>query len=564
MIRSLTIKNYALISSLDMRFHNGFSVITGETGAGKSILLGAISLLLGQRAETRMIKTGESRCIIEAEFDLTGYGMEAFFEHYELDFDGHSCIIRRELTATGKSRAFINDTPAQVAQLRELGDQLIDIHSQHQNLLLANADFQLSVLDIIARDEEQKTAYKQAFDHFQETCSELKEAEIRLSRIRDDEEFIRFQLQQLDELRLEAGQQEELEQEAQLLEHAEEIRTALWTASNLMHGDDQMSMGVIASLREAQHQLNGVASLLPSADELSTRINSCLIELKDIVSELDNQADVIDVDPTRLEKVNEWLSAFYAALKKHHAADEAELINIAAQYREQLEQIDNSDDHLRQLQHQRQQAYDAVMTQALVLSKLRQKAAKEIESQLRERLAPLGIPHVRFSVEIAQRQEPTATGIDQVDFLFSANKNTPLQRIADVASGGEIARVMLSIKALISSAVQLPTIIFDEIDTGVSGQIAERMALMMKEMGDGGRQVISITHLPQIAAIGTHHYRVYKQDDADGTTSHIEELDSEQRVNELAHMLSGAALTEAAIQNARALLQNNSLHQTKE
>lgn len=556
MIRSLTIQNYALIASLDMRFHSGFSVITGETGAGKSILLGAIGLLLGQRAETRMIKTGASRCVIEAEFDLTGYGMEPFFEHHELDFDGHACIIRRELTATGKSRAFINDTPAQVSQLRELGDQLIDIHSQHQNLLLANTDFQLSVLDIIARDENQKTAYAQAFNTFQQTCRELEEAEKRLAQIRDDEEFIRFQLQQLDELGLEEGRQEEMEQEAQLLEHAEEIRTALWTASKLMQGDEQMNMGVVAALREAQHQLNGVVSLLPSAEELSTRLDSCLIELKDIEGELDSAADNVDVNPTRLEKVNEWLSAFYSALKKHHAADEAALIAIAEQFREQLEQIDNSDDQLQQLKQQRQQAFEAVMTHARKLSQMRQQAAKEVESQLRERLAPLGIPNVRFSVDISQRQEPTVTGIDQVDFLFSANKNTPLQRIADVASGGEIARVMLSLKALISSAVQLPTIIFDEIDTGVSGQIAERMALMMKEMGDGGRQVISITHLPQIAAIGTHHYRVYKQDDTEGTTSHIEELDAEQRVNELAHMLSGAALTEAAIQNARALLQN--------
>ena len=556
MIRSLTIQNYALIASLDMRFHSGFSVITGETGAGKSILLGAIGLLLGQRAETRMIKTGASRCVIEAEFDLTGYGMEPFFEHHELDFDGHACILRRELTATGKSRAFINDTPAQVSQLRELGDQLIDIHSQHQNLLLANTDFQLSVLDIIARDDYQKTAYAQAFNTFQQTCRELEEAEKRLAQIRDDEEFIRFQLQQLDELGLEEGRHEEIEQEAQLLEHAEEIRTALWTASKLMQGDEQMNMGVVAALREAQHQLNGVVSLLPSAEELSTRLDSCLIELKDIEGELDSAADNVDVNPTRLEKVNEWLSAFYSALKKHHAADEAALIAIAEQFREQLEQIDNSDDQLQQLKQQRQQAFEAVMTHARKLSQMRQQAAKEVESQLRERLAPLGIPNVRFSVDIRQRQEPTATGIDQVDFLFSANKNTPLQRIADVASGGEIARVMLSLKALISSAVQLPTIIFDEIDTGVSGQIAERMALMMKEMGDGGRQVISITHLPQIAAIGTHHYRVYKQDDTEGTTSHIEELDAEQRVNELAHMLSGAALTEAAIQNARALLQN--------
>ncbi len=555
MIRSLSIQNYALIAALDIRFHSGFSVITGETGAGKSILLGAIGLLLGQRAETRMIKAGASRCVIEAEFDLTGYGMEPFFERHELDFDGHACIIRRELTATGKSRAFINDTPAQVSQLRELGDQLIDIHSQHQNLLLANEDFQLSVLDIIAHNDSERTAYAKAFDNYQQVCRQLKEAEQQIARIHDDEDFIRFQLQQLQELDLEEGRQEELEQEAQLLEHAEDIHSALWSASNLMQGDDRTSMGVVSALHEAQRQLDSIASLLPSAEELSARLDSCIIELKDIQSELDSEVDCVDDDPDRLEKINEWLSAFYAALKKHHVSDEAALMDLERQYGEQLEQIDNSDDQLQQLQQQRKQAYDTVMTHARKLSKQRQQAARQVESQLRERLAPLGIPNVQFSVEVSQRKEPTANGLDQVNFLFSANKNSPLQRIADVASGGEIARVMLSLKAMISGAVQLPTIIFDEIDTGVSGQIAERMALMMREMGDGGRQVISITHLPQIAAIGQHHYRVYKQDDAEGTTSHIEELDTEQRVNELAHMLSGAALTEAAIQNARALLQ---------
>ncbi len=557
MIRSLSIQNYALIASLDMEFHRGFSVITGETGAGKSILLGAIGLLLGQRAETRMIKTGTSRCIIEAEFDLTGYGMDDFFACHELDFDGSNCIIRRELTATGKSRAFINDTPAQVTQLRELGNRLIDIHSQHQNLLLTDEDFQLSVLDILAHDDLERSAYAQRFEAYQQVCRSLEEAEKQINQIHDDEDFIRFQLQQLESLQLAEGRQEEMEQEAKLLEHAEEIRSALWTASNVMQGDGQMNQGIIAALREIQHQLNAIASILPTADEMTARIDSCLIELKDIDGELDSAAESVEVDPERLEKVNEWLSSFYAVMKKHHAADEAALIETERQFREQLERIDNNDEHLQQLRQQRQQAYDAVMEQANVLSELRQQVARTVEQQLQQRLAPLGIPNVRFSVKIEQRKEPSVSGLDQVDFLFSANKNSTLQSIAEVASGGEIARVMLSLKAMISGAVQLPTIIFDEIDTGVSGHIAEAMALMMKEMGDGGRQVIAITHLPQIAAIGAHHYRVYKQDEAEETTSHIEELNTEQRVNELAQMLSGAALTEAAIQNARVLLDNN-------
>lgn len=556
MIQSLSIKNYALIEQLDIDFHRGFSVITGETGAGKSILIGAIGLLLGQRAETRMIKAGESRCVIEAVFDLTDYGMDDFFVRHDLDFDGHTCIIRRELTASGKSRAFINDTPAQVNQLRDLGNRLIDIHSQHQNLLLTTEDFQLSVIDTLAHDETLLKAYSQAFNDYQQACRQLEEAQQRLDHLHDDEEYLRFQLQQLDELELQEGRQEEMEQEAQMLEHAEEIRTALWTASNLIQGDGEMNAGVISALRETQHQLSAVAAMLPAAEELATRVNSCLIELKDIEGELDSAAEHVEVDPSRLDKVNEWLSAFYAALKKHHAADEAALISVAAQYREQLEQIDTSDEQLQLLEQRRKQALETVMGFGEELTQIRHQYAREVENQLHERLAPLGIPNVRFKVEISQTPMPTPTGFNKVEFLFSANKNTPLQPVADVASGGEIARVMLSLKAMLSGAVQLPTIIFDEIDTGVSGQIAERMALMMKEMGDGGRQVISITHLPQIAAIGAHHYRVFKQDEADSTTSHIEELDTEQRVIELAHMLSGAELTEAAKQNARALLQN--------
>ncbi len=556
MIQSLSIKNYALIEQLDIDFHRGFSVITGETGAGKSILIGAIGLLLGQRAETRMIKAGESRCVIEAVFDLTDYGMDDFFVRHDLDFDGHTCIIRRELTASGKSRAFINDTPAQVNQLRDLGNRLIDIHSQHQNLLLTTEDFQLSVIDTLAHDETLLKAYSKAFNDYQQACRQLEEAQQRLDHLHDDEEYLRFQLQQLDELELQEGRQEEMEQEAQMLEHAEEIRTALWTASNLIQGDGEMNAGVISALRETQHQLSAVAAMLPAAEELATRVNSCLIELKDIEGELDSAAERVEVDPSRLDKVNEWLSAFYAALKKHHAADEAALISVAAQYREQLEQIDTSDEQLQLLEQRRKQALETVMGFGEELTQIRHQYAREVENQLHERLAPLGIPNVRFKVEISQTPMPTPTGFNKVEFLFSANKNTPLQSVADVASGGEIARVMLSLKAMLSGAVQLPTIIFDEIDTGVSGQIAERMALMMKEMGDGGRQVISITHLPQIAAIGAHHYRVFKQDEADSTTSHIEELDTEQRVIELAHMLSGAELTEAAKQNARALLQN--------
>lgn len=556
MIRALKIENYALITSLEIQFHRGFSVITGETGAGKSILLGAIGLLLGQRAETRMIKTGAKRCLIEATFDVSDDGLDDFFTRHDFDFDGHTCIIRRELTATGKSRAFINDTPAQVTQLRELGAQLIDIHSQHQNLMLDSEDFQLSVLDTLAHDETQRANYTLLFRRYQQACSEVEMAEKELEQNRQDEDYLRYQLQQLDELQLEEGRQEAMEQEEQMLSHAEEIRTALWAADSLMQGDRNMTQGVISTLHDVESQLRSIASMMSGADELLTRLDTCLIELKDIENEMSAQAERIDVDPARLETIDNWLSHFYAALKKFHVNDEAALMTLSDQFRQKLANIDSGDDYLQQLRQQRQAAYDLLMQHATELTALRQQAAQLVEQQMHELLIPLGIPNVHFSVIMQQRQEPTATGIDQVEFLFSANKNSPQQRIAEVASGGEIARVMLALKAMISGAMKLPTIIFDEIDTGVSGHIAERMALMMRQMGNGGRQVISITHLPQIASVGTHHYHVYKKDEEDGTTSHIEELDAEQRVNELAHMLSGAQLTTAAIENARVLLQN--------
>jgi len=556
LLLSLSIKNYALISELHIEFERGFSVITGETGAGKSILLGAIGLLLGGRAETRMLKTGAKRCTIEAEFNLKGYHMDAFFEENDIDFDGESCIIRRELTDAGKSRAFINDTPAQVTQLRALGNQLIDIHSQHQNLLLGQEDFQLNVLDIIARNQTQRDAYTTAYSAYHTSLLRLKEAEEALSRGRDDEDYLRFQLQQLDELQLEAGKQEEMEQEAQVLEHAEEIREALWTTEQLLQGDDRSDNGILPALRAAERQLSSIASLLPAAEELTERIGNCQIELRDIAMELNGQADDIDVNPSRLETVHEWLSALYSAMQKHHVQEEQQLIDLAEDFRRRLALIDNSDEQLTALREACQQTQQSLLQAGEHLTASRREAACEVERQMCELLVPLGIPNVQFQVAVTPRTEPASSGMDNVCFLFCANKNGQLQPISDIASGGEIARVMLSLKALISSAVQQPTIIFDEIDTGVSGQMAERMATMMRTMGDGGRQVISITHLPQIAAMGRHHYRVYKEDSDEGTTSHIERLDDEARITELAHMLSGAEVTTEAVANAKTLLRH--------
>ncbi len=554
MLKSLFIQNYALINELRIEFERGFSVITGETGAGKSILLGAIGLLLGGRAEARMIKSGARRCIIEAEFDLTGSKAEVFFEENDIDFDGHSCIIRRDLSDNGKSRAFINDTPAQVSQLRALGAMLIDIHSQHQNLLLSQENFQLNVLDIIAHDQALLQQYQSSFEAYQQARQQLRDAESALARGLEDEDYLRFQLQQLEELDLAAGKQEEMEQEQQMLEHAEEIREALWTAEQLLQGDDRTSSGVLQALHNAERSLSAIASMLPAADELTTRLDCCHIELKDISNELSAQAEDIDVDPERLAIVNDWLSRFYSAQQKHHAQSEQQLIDITEDFRNRLSLIDSSGEHLQALRNACEQAACALQDLGAQLTASRQQAAHEVEQKMTALLAPLGIPNIQFQIIINQRPEPSPTGLDNVSFLFCANKNGQLQSIADVASGGEIARVMLSLKALISDAVRQPTIIFDEIDTGVSGRIAERMAEMMSAMGESGRQVISITHLPQIAAMGRHHYRVYKQDSADETTSNIEHLDADGRITEIAHMLSGTELTDAAIANAKTLL----------
>ncbi len=554
MLQSLSIQNYALISSLDISLDRGFTVITGETGAGKSILLGAIALLLGQRAETRMIKDGANRCIIEAEFNLEGYDLQTFFEQHDFDFDGRSCIIRRELTATGKSRAFINDTPAAVADLRELGERLIDIHSQHQNLLLAQEDFQMSILDIIGNDSRERSRYDELFTHYQEATQALREAEQSLANGREDEDYLRFQLTQIDELQLESGKQAAIEQEARMLEHAEEIREALWTTSSLLNGDGSSSEGILAMLREAVHRVGNLRELLPESAALAERIDSCKIELDDISRELQNYAERTDVDPARLAAVNEWLSSLYAIQHKHHVNTDDELIALANEFRSRLDAIDNSDEHISRLRQQQQQALEALLEAGKELTARRTKAARQVERQMHERLVPLGIPNVQFHVDLQPRPQPVASGCDQVDFLFCANKNGQLQPISKVASGGEIARVMLSLKAMISGAVHLPTIIFDEIDTGVSGHIAESMAQIMAEMGRNGRQVISISHLPQIAAMADHHFRVYKQDDELGTHTHIQPLTDDERVTEIAHMLSGSRLSNEAIENARVLL----------
>ena len=546
MLRSLYIQNYALIEKLDISFETGFSVITGETGAGKSIILGAIGLLLGQRADVKAIRRGASKCIIEARFDIAAYGMRPFFEENELEYD-EECILRREVQASGKSRAFINDTPASLAQMKELGEQLIDVHSQHQNLLLNKEGFQLNVLDLLAHNDAALEKYHLRYGEWKQTERELAELMSLAEKSRSDEDYIRFQLEQLEEAHLVEGEQEELEQEAETLSHAEEIKAGLYRVEQSFASDEG---GLLSYLKDSLNTLNSLQRVYQPAKELTERMESAYIELKDISHEVSSQSDSVEFNPVRLEEVNERLNLIYSLQQKHRVQTLDELIALTDEYRSKLSDITSYDERIAELTVRKEEQYKQVKQQAELLTKARTKAAREVEKQLAARLIPLGMPNVRFQIEMGLKKEPGLHGEDTVNFLFSANKNGTLQNISSVASGGEIARVMLSIKALIAGAVKLPTIVFDEIDTGVSGEIADRMADMMQEMGDRNRQVISITHLPQIAARGRAHYK----DSDTETNSHIRRLTDEERVEEIAHMLSGATLTEAALSNAKSLL----------
>lgn len=552
MLKQLYIKDFTLIDELDIAFNPGFSVITGETGAGKSIILGALHLLLGQRADTKQIKAGCKKCVIEAHFDLSRYHMEDFFDRNEIDYDPSDCILRREVSITGKSRAFINDTPVSLNVMRDLGDMLIDIHSQHQNLLLQKEDFQLNVVDIIAADAPQREKYQKAYHEWQSAKKAYDDFLEQCQKNKENEEFLRFQFSELDKAKLVAGEETELEQHSQTLSHTEEIKAALYEASNALSADET---GCVSQTRTASERLHDIEEVYPDIKDIAERLDSAYIELKDISQELDNHLENVDFDPQQLEEINSRLDLIYSLEQKFHASSTEELIAEYNKIKDKLGSIDGGDEQLQELKQNTDKAYAACLELAKKLSDVRKKAAKKVEEEMRRRLVPLGIPKVQFAIDF-QKRECSPTGIDKVQFLFSANSSTPLQPIAQVASGGEIARVMLSLKAMISGAVKLPTIIFDEIDTGVSGRVAEKMAQIMREMGDNHRQVISITHLPQIAAMGSTHYKVSKEETPNGTVSHMRMLTPEERVTEIAQMLSGSDISEAAIANARTLLNN--------
>ena len=549
MLKQLYINNFALIDESDIKFYPGFSVITGETGAGKSIILGAIGMLLGQRADVRFIKAGTSKCIIEAHFDISRYGMESFFTDNDIDYDADDCIIRRELLSSGKSRGFINDVPVQLSLMRELGERLVDVHSQHQNLLLGKEDFQLSVIDIIVGNKDIQDKYHNTYVDYRNAVKALEQLKEETEKNKLDEDFLRFQQKELQDAELREGLQEELEAEGELLTHAEDIKTALYECNNLLEGDN----GVVDMVRDAAAALDKISNVYPEAADMARRLNECHIEMKDISRDAEAKASDVEYDPIRTEEVNNKLDNIYSLEQKFRVNSVDELLKVLSDINEKLSHIDNSDEELIALEKKRDELYAEAVKKASVLTETRKKAGKKVEKEMQRLLVPLGMPNIRFEVDF-DTCDLNDSGADKASFMFSANKNTPLMPVSKVASGGEIARVMLSLKAMISGAVKLPTIIFDEIDTGVSGQTAEKMAMIMSEMGRNNRQVISITHLPQIAAAGSNHYKVYKCDTADGTESRMEILDHDNRVTEIAKMLSGSNITDAAISNAKELL----------
>lgn len=550
MLQTLNIQNYALINELAFKPTQGLTVITGETGAGKSIIMGALGLILGQRADAKTVRTGANKCVIEAHFNIANYRLESFFEENDLEYDADNTIIRREILATGKSRAFVNDVPVQLTVLKSLGEALIDIHSQHQNLLIGQDTFQLEVVDTMANNQKERSEYTELYKELQAKRRELKALQEASAQGAQEADFARFQFKQLEEAQLKEGELEQLEEEQEMLSHAEEIKGGLIQMSEQLDGEN---LSIVQILKKVRDDAMSLSRVYPSISEIVERLESDYIDLKDIAGDISSQAEEVNFDPERLEFVENRLSQLYTLLKKHGKETIAELIQMRDDLDEKLQHFDNSDEELAEAEERLKAVTLQITHCAEALTNSRQKAAKMFEKALVEKVAYLGMPNVRFEVQMLPTKDFLATGKDEITFLFSANKNQVLKPAGEVASGGEISRLMLSIKALIASAKTLPTIIFDEIDTGVSGDIADRMGEVMKQMSEH-LQVITITHLPQVAGKGNAHFKVYKEDSATDTTTHINELVDEERVKEIARMLSGSQITEQAIANAKTLM----------
>lgn len=551
MLKSLSVENYALIEKTEVLYNKGFSVITGETGSGKSILLGALGLIQGQRADSKALKDEEKKCVVEAEFDLSAYNLKAFFEGNDIDYDD-SCIIRREIAPNGKSRAFVNDTPVALTALKDLTTKLIDIHSQHETLLLNQDTFQLQVLDALSDVKKSKTDYIERYKAYTQKRKQLKELMTLTEEKNANRDYIEFQLNQLQEAKFSENEQIELEEEVNTLSHTTELKEALSKTMWLLSDKEE---SICSSLKEAVNAISAIENYSDSYSESRGRLESCLIELKDLSREIEQKLADITVDPQRLEQVNQRLDLIYTLEKKHHVDNLPDLLKIEADFEAQLAAMDNSQEATVQLEQEIEGLKEKLTSLAQVISQKRQAAKPQLEKSIDDILHGLGMPNAKLEVRIEPLQELDANGADAVRFFFGANKNATLQPIANVASGGELSRVMLALKSILCQSEEQPTIILDEIDTGVSGEVADKMGDLMRNMGRQ-MQVISITHLPQIASKGATHYKVYKEDNEMTTLSHIKMLTQEERITEIAQMLSGSALSEAAIQNAKELLNN--------
>ncbi len=548
MIQSLNIRNYVLIDELEMQFSEGFTTITGETGAGKSILMGALSLILGHRVDTSVLKLKESKCIVEGAFQI-GEDFRAIFDSNDLDFEPLS-IIRREISPAGKSRAFVNDTPVNLPVLKEIGSRLVDIHSQHQNLQLGDHLYQLDIIDFLAKTTRELSGYREAYGSFREADSELVKLREKITRLKDDLEYLQFQFDELHAAHLKEGELETLESEFQRAAHAEEIGQALAGSASLLLEE---STGILDQLSETLSQLKKISPFFTPVVELLERMESAHIELKDLSSELENQAGKSDLDPGKLAQLQERIDLMFSLMQKHRVQNVGELISLREDLNGKIEAITFSDEKISSLEKIRAGFLGTMERLANQLHKKRSSAGSKMEGKVEAQLKELGIPHARFHVDVAKREDYDHFGNDEIRFLFSANKQVEMEEVSRIASGGEVSRLMLCIKSLVSDQKQMPTLIFDEIDTGVSGEIAEKVGAIMARLS-GDRQVMSITHLPQVASMGKEHFSVYKEDTINANYTRIRKLNPEERIIEIARMLSGEAVTDEALSNARVLL----------
>lgn len=550
MLKSLYIENYALIDSINIKFEKGLTVITGETGAGKSIILGALSLILGQRADSRHIKHNEKKSVIEGVFHISDYNLKSFFEEHDWEFNYNECILRREIWSNGKSRAFVNDSPVLLSDIKELADKLIDIHSQHQNIALSDNLFQLKIVDVLANSGKEYEDYNKAYSEYKLSEKALKKLQSESRKSREEEDFLRFQYDILKESSLKIGEQEQLETELEALTHTEEIKLGLFFITSLLSEGEN---SIESQLRAVSSRFQEIEKVYPKISELTERVESAYIDMKDVREEASRSFETIEFDQERQDFIENRLSTIYGLLKKHSVITVGELISLQDEIGLQLANIESFDDQLSTLENETLIKKQLMLEKGEILSRKRKLSSTKIEKQLIDKLAYLKMVNTRFVCDYKEKKTPDYTGIDDLQFLFSANKNSSLQPVSDIASGGEISRLMLCLKAMIAGAVALPAIIFDEIDTGTSGDVADRVGDIMKEMSNG-MQVIVITHLPQIASKGDVHYKVYKEETDIEMTTNIKMLTSTERIEEIAGMLSGAEISNEALQNARVML----------